>query len=63
MAPMEIRAKSLQAVMVSLNNNQVHIYKDKYLVSKMQNEDTVVGLKFGRFGKEESNLLMTTRGK
>ncbi len=63
MGSIEITIKSLQAFSVSLSNNQVHIYKDKYLISKIQNEDVVVGMKFGRFGKEDSNLIMTTRGE
>ena len=63
MSCMEIKAKGIQAVIVSLNNKEVHIYRDKYLISKLNVEDPVVGIKFGRFGREEGNLIMTTRSR
>jgi Bardet-Biedl syndrome 1 protein len=58
---MEIKSKGIQAVVVSLSNNEVHIYRDKYIISKFKTQDAVVGIKFGKFGREESNLLMTTK--
>lgn len=61
MIGMDLRAKGLQAVVVSLNNNEVYLYKDKYIISKFCTQDTVVGIKFGKFGREDSNLIMTTR--
>jgi Bardet-Biedl syndrome 1 protein len=61
MSSMEIKSKGIQAVIVSLNNKEVHIFRDKYLISKLTVEDPVVGIKFGKFGREEGNLLMTTR--
>ena len=60
---MELRTKGLQAVVVSLANNQVHIYKDKYIVSKFVTQDLVIGVKFGRFGREEANLLLSTKSQ
>jgi Bardet-Biedl syndrome 1 protein len=61
MSSMEIKSKGIQAVIVSLNNKEVHIFRDKYLISKLTVEDPVVGIKFGKFGREEGNLSMTTR--
>ena len=58
---MEIRTKGIQGFIVSLNNNEVHIYKDKYVLSKFKTQDNVIGIKFGKFGREESNLIMTTK--
>ncbi len=63
MSAMEIKSKGIQAAIVSLNNKEVHIYRDKYLISKLVVEDPVVGIKFGKFGREEGNLIMTTRSK
>ena len=48
-------------VLVSLNNNEVHIYRDKYIISKFKVQDAVVGMKFGKFGREDANLIFTTR--
>jgi Bardet-Biedl syndrome 1 protein len=58
---MDIKSKGIQAVVVSLSNNEVHIYRDKYIISKFKTQDAVVGIKFGKFGREEANLLMTTK--
>jgi Bardet-Biedl syndrome 1 protein len=63
LASMEIKIKGIQAVIVALSNNEVHIYKDKFIISKFVTQDIVVGIKFGKFGREESNLIMTTKSK
>ena len=60
---MEIKSKGIQGFIISLNNNEVHVYKEKSLLSKFKTQDAVVGIKFGRFGREESNLIMTTRSR
>ena len=49
--------------MVALANSEVHIYRDKYLVDKIKCEDVVTGMKFGRFGREDASLVMTTKGE
>lgn len=56
------KPKGLVAVCVALNNSEVHIYKDKYLVNTIKTEDVVTAMKFGRFGREDGALIMTTRG-
>jgi Bardet-Biedl syndrome 1 protein len=61
MGSMELKDKGIQAVIVSLNNNQVHIYRDKYIITKFKTQDCVVSLKFGKFGREDHNLIMTTK--
>lgn len=63
MIGMDLKAKGLQAVVVSLSNNEVYLYKDKFLISKFSTQDTVVGIKFGKFGREDSNLIMTTKSE
>jgi Bardet-Biedl syndrome 1 protein len=61
MVGLDLKSKGLQGVVVSLSNNEVYIYKDKYLISKFSAQDNVVGIKFGKFGREEANLVMTTK--
>ncbi|XP_013391721.1 Bardet-Biedl syndrome 1 protein homolog [Lingula anatina] len=56
------KSKGFKAVMVALSNCEVHIYKDKYLVNIIKTEDIVTGMKFGRFGREDASLIMTTKG-
>ena len=63
MGGMDLKSKGLQAVIVSLSNNEVHIYKDKYIITKFKTQDNVVGIKFGKFGREDANLIMTTKSR
>ena len=56
------KQKNYKAVMVALSNKEVHIYRDKYLADVIKCEDAVTGMKYGRFGREESCLIMTTQG-
>jgi len=63
MSDIELKDKGIQGVIVSLNNNEIHIYRDKYIISKFSTQDAVIGIKFGKFGREDSNLIMTTKSK
>lgn len=58
---LDLKSKGIQGVIVSLSNNEVHIYRDKYIISKFVTQDAVVGIKFGKFGREDANLIMTTK--
>ncbi|XP_060079163.1 Bardet-Biedl syndrome 1 protein homolog [Ylistrum balloti] len=62
METMDYKSRGFKAVIVALNNCKVHIYKEKYLVNVISTDDVVTGLKFGRFGREDGTLVMTTRG-
>ncbi|CAG2249956.1 BBS1 [Mytilus edulis] len=62
METMDYPSKGFKGVILALNNCQVHLYKEKYLVNVISTEDIVTGLKFGRFGREDATLVMTTRG-
>lgn len=59
---MHHEAKGFKAILVALKNKDVHIYKDKYLVNVLKCEDIVTAMKFGRFGREDGALIMTTTG-
>jgi Bardet-Biedl syndrome 1 protein len=61
MNELELKSKGVQGVIVSLKNNEVNIYRDKYILSKFKTQDAVVGIKFGKFGREDANLIMTTK--
>ena len=63
MGAIDLKDKGIQGVIVSLSNNEVHIYRDKYIISKFKAQDAVIGIRFGRFGREDSNLIMTTKSK
>lgn len=63
MEVIDYKSKGFKAVIVALNNCQVHIYKEKYLVNVIKTDAIVTGLKFGQFGREEGTLIMTLKGK
>jgi len=56
------KPKNVQAVLVALANNEVRLYVDKNHVDTLKTEDSVVAMKFGKFGREESTLVLITRG-
>ncbi|XP_024604550.1 Bardet-Biedl syndrome 1 protein isoform X4 [Neophocaena asiaeorientalis asiaeorientalis] len=56
------RSQGLQAVMAGLANGEVRIYRDKALLSIVRTPDAVTSLCFGRYGREDHTLIMTTRG-
>ncbi|XP_011417321.3 Bardet-Biedl syndrome 1 protein homolog isoform X3 [Magallana gigas] len=62
MEVIDYKSKGFKAVIVALNNCQVHIYKEKYLVNVIKTDAIVTGLKFGQFGREEGTLIMTLKG-
>lgn len=59
---MEDRQKGFKGVIVGIDNKEVHIYREKYLLNIMKTESAVTGIKFGKFGREDSTLVMTTKG-
>ncbi|XP_063002274.1 Bardet-Biedl syndrome 1 protein isoform X2 [Elgaria multicarinata webbii] len=54
--------QSFQAVLVALANREVHMYRDKNLVNVIQTQDVVTSICFGRYGREDNTLVMTTKG-
>uniref|UniRef100_A0A3B5LHV2 BBSome complex member BBS1 n=2 Tax=Xiphophorus couchianus TaxID=32473 RepID=A0A3B5LHV2_9TELE len=62
MAAMDLPTRGLQAVLVGLANCQVHLYRDKNLLSTIKTPDTVTSICFGRYGREDGTLIMTTKG-
>ncbi|XP_004713759.2 Bardet-Biedl syndrome 1 protein isoform X1 [Echinops telfairi] len=59
---LEQRSRGLQAVMVGLSNGEVRVYRDKALLNIIRAPDAVTSLCFGRYGREDNTLVMTTKG-
>uniref|UniRef100_A0A8D2LGN2 BBSome complex member BBS1 n=1 Tax=Varanus komodoensis TaxID=61221 RepID=A0A8D2LGN2_VARKO len=59
---LEEKLQSFQAVLVALANGEVHMYRDKNLVNVIKTQDIVTSICFGRYGREDNTLLMTTKG-
>ncbi|XP_070707825.1 Bardet-Biedl syndrome 1 protein [Pempheris klunzingeri] len=62
MAAMDLPTRGFQAVLVGLANCEVHLYRDKNLLSIIKTPDVVTGICFGRYGREDGTLIMTTKG-
>ncbi|KAM4617230.1 BBSome complex member BBS1 [Discoglossus pictus] len=62
MALLDHKSRSIQAVLVGLKNLEVHLYRDKNLLSVISTPDIVTSLCFGRYGREDDTLVMTTKG-
>ncbi|XP_014667462.1 PREDICTED: Bardet-Biedl syndrome 1 protein-like [Priapulus caudatus] len=59
---MDHQRHGFKAVLVALTNCQVHLYKDKYLVNVITTDSVITGMKFGRYGREDSTLIMINKG-
>ena len=61
MASMELPTRGLQAVLVGLANCEVQLYRDKSLLSSIKTPEVVSSICFGRYGREDGTLIMTTK--
>ncbi|XP_026543374.1 Bardet-Biedl syndrome 1 protein [Notechis scutatus] len=59
---MDEKLQSFQAVLVSLANREIHVFRDKNLVNVIQVPDVVTSIAFGHYGREDNTLIMTTKG-
>lgn len=56
-ALMDHKSKGFKAVMVSLSNNEIRVYKDKFLVDTIALRESAKAMAFGKYGREESTLM------
>ena len=61
MCQIDYRPKAFQAVAVALANNEIYLYKDKYLVDTITVEENIYAMKFGRMGREDATLILITK--
>ncbi|KAM9336062.1 BBSome complex member BBS1 [Symphorus nematophorus] len=62
MAAMDLPTRGFQAVLVGLANCEVQLFRDKNLLSTIKTPDVVTSICFGRYGREDGTLIMTTKG-
>lgn len=63
MCQIDYRPRGFQAVAVALANNEIHLYKDKFLVDVIPIEENVYAMKFGKLGREDATLVMITKSE
>lgn len=56
-APMDHKSKGFKAVLVALDNGEVQVYRDKYLVDTIKLREPAHALLFGKYGREDSTLV------
>uniref|UniRef100_A0A3Q3WIM6 BBSome complex member BBS1 n=1 Tax=Mola mola TaxID=94237 RepID=A0A3Q3WIM6_MOLML len=62
MAAMDLPTRGFQAVLVGLANCEVHLYREKNLLGTIKIPEAVTSICFGRYGREDGTLIMTTKG-
>lgn len=62
MAAMDLPTRGFQAILVGLANCEVQLYRDKNLLSTIKTPDVISSICFGRYGREDGTLIMTTKG-
>ncbi|MBN3289897.1 BBS1 protein, partial [Polypterus senegalus] len=62
MGLMDHKSRGFQAVLVGLANSEVHMYRDKNLVNIIKTQDVITSICFGKYGREDGSLIMTTKG-
>ncbi|XP_043934152.1 Bardet-Biedl syndrome 1 protein isoform X2 [Protopterus annectens] len=62
MGLLDHKTRGFQAVLVGLANSEVHMYRDKNLINIIKTQDVVTSICFGRYGREDGTLVMTTKG-
>ena len=63
METLEIRSLGLKLTALGMSDNRVLIYQDKYLVDTIHTEDSISGMKSGKFGREDNTLILVLKGK
>eukprot|EP01063_Lacrimia_lanifica_P006766 TRINITY_DN14263_c0_g1_i1.p1 TRINITY_DN14263_c0_g1~~TRINITY_DN14263_c0_g1_i1.p1 ORF type:complete len:631 (+),score=260.23 TRINITY_DN14263_c0_g1_i1:62-1894(+) len=54
------RARGSKACIVALANGEVRVYNGKIMINSIKVGEEVTGMIFGRYGREDTTLLMTT---
>lgn len=63
MCQIDYRPKGFQAVAVALANNEIHLYRDKFLVDTITVDKTIYAMKFGRLGRDDATLILIAKGR
>jgi len=56
-----VRVRTVKCLIVALANGELRVYNEKNLVSVYTMNDAVHGLRFGRLGREDNALVVTTK--
>ena len=54
------RAENMQCILVALKTGEIRMFNDKYHIDTINVGETIYGMTFGIFGREEGCLLINT---
>jgi len=55
---MDYKAKTFKGVLIALENKELRLYKDKFLINTTIVEDQVSMMRFGKYDREDSSLIV-----
>ncbi|CAM1320405.1 BBS1 (predicted) [Pycnogonum litorale] len=61
METMVLTDRDISLMVVALGNSTVLFYREDCIIDTVHTTDIVTGIKFGRFGREDNTLILTTR--
>lgn len=53
----------IQGYLVGLSNSELRIYNEKQLIHVLKLDGTIMGMKFGVYGREDGVLIMLLKNK
>lgn len=62
MAPMRLSSRGFAGVLVALASCELRLYQDQWMLSSLRTPEMVTAVTFGRYGREEGTVIMTTSG-
>lgn len=54
------KSTNIQCILVALKNGEIRMFNDKYHIDTINVGETIYGLRYGMFGREEGCLLINT---
>ena len=54
------RSQNIQCVLVALKNGEIRLFNDKHHIDTINMGESVLGMRFGVFGREEGCLIINT---
>ncbi len=60
---LEHKQRGFRALLVALANCEVRLYREKFLSDTIKTPSIVNAMRFGRFGREDSTLVMVTKSE
>lgn len=56
-----IKGRAVPLILVALANGEIRCYNDRYIISVITLQETVTGMRFGRYTREDNTLVIACR--